>query len=109
MEIHRQTCQACGSRELKNILVREREHPQQVYVQCASCGAFVARYVLSDYYHHGKGIESYLRTHGLNVHESGREWKWQFEEAQKESTDGFDRAMEQVELKYGNEKPKPEN
>lgn len=64
MEIHVQQCQSCEKRNLRNVLVREPGENDKVYVQCRSCGAFVASYTLSPmgYYHHGKGYESFLRS-----------------------------------------------
>ncbi len=64
MEIHRQTCQSCGSINMKNILVRCPEESDRVFVQCQDCEQFVARYIIGDrgYYHHGKEFESYLRS-----------------------------------------------
>ncbi|MBF0169983.1 MAG: hypothetical protein HQK87_02665, partial [Nitrospinae bacterium] len=63
MELHRQTCQACGSRAMRITLVREAGETDKVFVKCADCGGFVARYTIAQrgYYHHGKGFESYLR------------------------------------------------
>lgn len=64
MELHLQQCQSCGSRNLRNILVREPGENDKVYVQCRDCDALVASYTLSPmgYYHHGKGYESFLRS-----------------------------------------------
>ena len=90
MEIHRQTCQKCGSRKLRNILVRADGSPDKVFVQCRGCKDLVARYIIAQqgYYHHGKGFESYLR--GLNrggYFESGKDMQAQFEEARTRITD----------------------
>lgn len=60
MEVHRQTCQSCGSQALRNLVVREPGEPQVVLVACAQCEQLVARYELRGYYHHGKGIEAWL-------------------------------------------------
>lgn len=62
MELHVQKCQQCGSRNLRNILVREES--QKVYVQCRDCESLVARYILAPggYYHEGKEFESFLRS-----------------------------------------------
>jgi hypothetical protein len=86
MEIHRQTCQKCGSRKLRNILVRADGSPDKVFVQCLGCKNLVARYIIAQqgYYHHGKGFESYLR--GLNrggYFESGKDIQTQFEEVKE--------------------------
>ena len=63
MNIHRQTCQGCGSHTVRNLLVREEGNDDEVYVQCDGCQKLVARYVIAPqgYYHHGKDFESYLR------------------------------------------------
>jgi len=63
LEIHRQTCQKCGCRNMRNLLVREPGESDKVYIQCIECDELVARYVIAPhgYYHHGKGFESYLR------------------------------------------------
>ncbi|MCG8338309.1 MAG: hypothetical protein MJE63_27700 [Proteobacteria bacterium] len=63
MEAHRQTCQVCGSRKMRNILLREPKMPDKVIVECTECKELVARYVIAKggYYHHAKGYESYLR------------------------------------------------
>jgi len=42
-------CSRCGSSELQNIFYVESGEPPRVYVRCAKCGAFVARYTLSRY------------------------------------------------------------
>lgn len=63
MEVHRQTCQNCSSRNMKNILVREPGEPDKVFVQCRYCKQLVARYEIGQggYFHHGKGFESYIQ------------------------------------------------
>lgn len=62
MELHIQKCQQCGSRDLRNILVRDEQ--QKVFVQCRHCDKLVARYILSagGYFHAGKDFESFLRS-----------------------------------------------
>ena len=44
MEVHRQRCQSCGSRDMRNVLVRQPNEPQTVFVRCVECGELVARY-----------------------------------------------------------------
>ncbi|MBU2512204.1 hypothetical protein KJ966_12765 [bacterium] len=63
MEVHRQTCQICGSRKVRNLLVREPNKHDEVLVECMECRELVARYIIAKggYYHHAKGYESYLR------------------------------------------------
>lgn len=72
MEVHRQRCQACQSIKMTNILVREPGQSQVVLVRCAQCGELVARYDTENYYHHGKGFESWLASYSGD-HESGRD------------------------------------
>lgn len=93
MEVHRQRCQACRSIDLRNILVREVGRPQVVFVRCAQCGELVARYELSAYYHHGKDLESYLRSQGAASAESGRRMLDEFKRAQTEATEGYETVL----------------
>ncbi len=97
MEIHRQRCQNCGSLKVQNLLAREQGEADTVYVRCAECGELVARYRLRAYYHHGKGLESFLRTQGSSVSESGREALTEFSRAQDASLEGFEKVKAQLE------------
>ena len=99
MEVHRQTCQSCGSRKARNILVREEGVNDEVYVQCLDCRELVARYVIAQqgYYHHGKGFESYLR--GLNrggYFESGKDLNIEFERVREECLAEFEEALKKL-------------
>ena len=96
MQVHRQTCQQCGSIDVRNILVREADRPTEVYVRCGQCGELVAGYQLSNYYHHGKGIESYLREHGVGAADSGRQWLAEFKRVQQHATAGYEAALKQL-------------
>ena len=96
MEVKRQTCQACHSIDVRNILVREGRE-QTVYVRCAKCKSLVARYELKDYYHHGKGVESYLRAHGATGGDSGREWMDAFNKSQEKAIQGYEEAVKILE------------
>jgi hypothetical protein len=96
MDVHRQTCQACGSREVKNILVRVAGQPQTVFVRCSRCESLVARYKLRDYYHHGKGIESYLRSKGGSAGESGRHVLEEYKRVADEAAAGYRVALEKL-------------
>ncbi len=96
MELHRQQCQNCRSYNMRNLLVRNPGEPQKVYVRCVDCREFVALYTLSDYYHHGKGIESYLKSHGSGEVESGRDMLADFKAVQETAVEGFENAIEQL-------------
>ncbi len=96
MELHRQQCQKCGSYNMRNLLVRKSGEPQRVYVRCIDCSEFVALYTLRDYYHHVKGIESYLKSRGASDADSGRNMLADFKRVQEISTKGFEKAIEQL-------------
>ena len=101
MEIKIQRCQNCGSRNLRNILVRDED--QKVFVQCRDCESLVARYVLEDrgYYHAGKDFESFLRsierTSGAS---SGRDIHIEFEETKVDTKKQFAEVSSYLTNKY---------
>lgn len=97
MEVHRQQCQKCQAYDVRNILVREEGQPQTVYVRCGRCGELVARYVLSDYYHHERGFESFLRSHDATVAESGRDVLNEFKRVEEDAVRGFQKVLEELE------------
>lgn len=99
MEVHRQTCQKCGSRKLRNIIARMEGENDKVFVQCTNCKALVARYVIAQrgYYHHGKGFESYLK--GLNrggYFESSKDFQNDFWELQENAVKQFETVLEEL-------------
>ena len=96
MEVHRQTCQSCGSTDVRNIIARQEGQAQMVYVRCSNCMEFVARYRLRDYYHHGKDVDSYLRSMGAEASDSARKHLDEFKKAREESLAGFEQALEQL-------------
>ncbi|MEM6980131.1 MAG: hypothetical protein AAF539_10745 [Planctomycetota bacterium] len=93
MDVKRQTCQSCRSIDVRNLIVRGDRGEQTIFVRCAHCKELVARYELKNYYHHGKGIESYLRANGRHNSESGREWMKAFEDSQQRAMMGYDEAL----------------
>ncbi len=97
MEVHRQQCQDCGGHEVRNILARDANLPTVIYVRCANCGNLVARYELSEYYHHGKGIESFLRGRMATEEESGRHILELFEAAKNKAVEGYQKVLEELE------------
>lgn len=96
MDIRIQECQQCQSPDLENILVREPGRVMSVFVRCQHCRQLVAHYRLNRYYHHGKGIDSFLRGAGLSEEESGREILERFNEAKQTALDGFTRVTEEM-------------
>lgn len=106
MEILIQKCQACGSRDLRNILARTKN--QYVYVQCRQCNGLVARYTLDvgGYYHEGKGFESFLRSIERDAaYSSGRNLQYDFENIQEEIRNGFESVLEHLSTKFPNGTP----
>ena len=97
MEVHRQQCQSCMTMEVRNILAREPNAPTVVYVCCIHCSRLVARYELSDYYHHGKGVESFLRSKATSVEESGRKMVREYDEVRKRAIEGYKKVLEELE------------
>lgn len=96
MEVVLQRCQECSSTDVRNMLVREQGRAQMVYVRCAKCDALVARYRLLDYYHHGKGLESFLRSAGSDAGDSGRGAMSEFQAVQGEAVEGFEQARREL-------------
>ena len=107
MEIHRQTCQACGSKSLRSILVREPGKSDRAFLECDQCGELVARYIISPggYYHHGKGYESYLRSLMRTGDEqmSGKNLKKQFQNVQEECLERYAKVKKYMKEHYKEE------
>ncbi|MEL7473819.1 MAG: hypothetical protein AAGK04_10920 [Planctomycetota bacterium] len=96
MQTHRQTCQNCGSVDLRNIIAREPGQADLIYARCATCLRLVAVYELRDYYHHGKGVESFLRFHTNLAQESGRGVQGSFDAVKRRAEEGFERALHRL-------------
>jgi hypothetical protein len=45
----KETCLKCGATDLENLVRIEEGKPTKVYVRCAKCKTFVARYIISTY------------------------------------------------------------
>lgn len=99
MEVHRQRCQACQSIDVRNIIVRDGSTNPRVFVRCASCKQLVAFYELSEYFHAGKDMESYLRTH-RGATESGREWLAEFRRLQEHAEIAYQEALQKLEAEH---------
>lgn len=92
MEVHRQTCQSCGSIDVRNILRRAEGYPTAVFVRCARCKLLVARYELRAYYHHGKGLESWLQGQE-GAAESGRALSEEFTHVQEQACHEYEEVL----------------
>lgn len=94
MEVHRQTCQSCGSIDVRNILRRTEGQRTAVFVRCARCKKLVARYELAAYYHHGKDVESWLRGYeGAAAMESGRDLSDAFARSRDQALHEYDEVL----------------
>ncbi|MDA7907924.1 hypothetical protein N9C66_00450 [Akkermansiaceae bacterium] len=96
MEIRHQTCLSCHSQELENIIVRDAGRTQSIFVRCAKCHEFVARYILKEYYHHGRTLDSLLQSTGQSV-ESGREMLHQFKEREGTAKAQFEKMIQNLQ------------
>lgn len=99
MEIHRQTCQKCRCKRMRNLIVREEGAGDVIFVQCTECMDLVARYKIAHkgYYHHGKGFESYLR--GLNRggdFMSGKDIQEEFHRVRAGSLEQFEKVLKEL-------------
>ncbi len=110
MEIHRQTCQNCGSRHMRNIILRD--HEEVIYLQCDECGKPVARYLLASggYFHFGKGYESFLREmQRSGGFPSGKGLVNRFKTLEEELLAGFEDALDLLKMEnkdnWESEKP----
>ena len=92
MQVHRQRCQNCDSVGLHNLLVRVPGKSQIVLALCANCRQLVARYELSQYYHHGKGIDSWLRSFDPTT-ESAHDLKESFEDVRETAVAQLEQAL----------------
>ena len=54
-------CPECGCTDMKNNIYIRRGDSVKVYVRCSSCGAYVARYIISGYTS-AKHYESFLHS-----------------------------------------------
>ena len=97
MEVHRQTCQSCGSRRQHNIIARAAGRPMAIFVRCVECEELVAVYEVSRYYHHGKGADSFLRSLGPEAAESGRNVLQSFERAKRDALEWYPKVLAALE------------
>lgn len=106
MELHIQKCQQCGSRKMRNILVRDES--QKVYVQCRDCEGLVARYILAGggYYHAGKEFESFLRSIERDDEiTTGRNLNEVFGHVKTSAEQEFDNVIKMMRQRYNDNTP----
>ena len=67
-----ETCPKCKSTNTKNYVAFKKHKRITVYVECADCGEFVARYRLHRYFDAHEPYESFLHQIRFFKHDSGR-------------------------------------
>ena len=87
----REQCPACDHRSMQNHVVMRPGKDVEVYVECASCGAFVARYTLKMYTGDDPYV-SYLRLMRQHRMSSGAATHSGFEGFRDELLSGYERA-----------------
>jgi hypothetical protein len=81
-----------------NLIIRRSEaRPPAIFVRCSECHSFVARYALSEYYHHGKGVDSWLHAYGAKAAESGRHLLQDFTSVKEEAVAEYEQVMAELE------------
>lgn len=100
-----ENCPVCKGVEHKNNVYIKEGEPVKVYVECANCGSFVARYTLLRYTS-DKPYESLLRKLYCLRHSSGRNLLKEIEGFTTESGNEFEKVK--LIVKDGREKRKVE-
>lgn len=83
---------------MMNLVVREPGTPPLVLVRCEDCKELVARYELRGYYHHGKGMQDWLRTMPIAT-ESTVDLQDRFARVREEAPRELERALHALEAK----------
>jgi|GEM_PF-400530 len=96
----KETCLKCGATDLENLVRIEEGKPLKVYVRCARCKTFVARYIVSTYTSDMsyESLLRILRSSQMSCHDcrgSMRELEAFSQQVQEE----FQRTEQQVEKK----------
>lgn len=71
-------------------------YPTTLVFAIAAC-QFVARYLLKDYYHHGRTLDSLLQSTGQSL-ESGREMLAEMKEREETAVRQFTKVIKTLEL-----------
>ena len=92
--VKREACPSCGSHEVVNNHYLRDGHHDRVYVECAKCGAFIARYVLHAYVDPAFSFERFLAKARSEDFISGRNALSEFQVHQQRAKEQFDRVKE---------------
>lgn len=93
---HIERCPGCGSQRVKNLVHWERGEPLQVYVACAACDTFIARYTVARYTS-SESYEGLLRLLGGHVVTSERQLMRELAAMDDEVRRRFDHVRELVD------------
>lgn len=88
-------CPGCGSQRVRNLVHWERGEPLQVYVACAACDAFIARYTV-ERYTSSESYEGLLELLGGHVVTSERQLMQELAVMDDEVRRRFDHVRELV-------------
>ena len=98
-------CPLCGGREMRNSHYLERQKHDRVFVECATCGYLVAKYILRNYLDPDYGYEQILKLAKLSKgHGSGRKTVKAWQGLPEKARSQFRRVKELLE-KGGGEEP----
>ena len=90
----REKCPSCGSHKVvNNHYLRERHH-DRVYVECADCGTFIARYIIHAYVDPAFSFNRFLARARKEDFPSGRGALDEFQVHQERATQQFGRIKE---------------
>jgi hypothetical protein len=96
----KETCLKCGATDLENLVRIEEGKPLKVYVRCAKCKTFVARYIVSTYTSDMsyESLLKILRSSQLSCHDCRGSMR-ELEAFSRQVQEEFQRTEQQVEKK----------
>ena len=89
--VKREKCPSCGSRKVVNNHYLSEGHHDRVYVECADCSAFIARYVIRAYVDPAFSFERFLAKARKEDFISGRNALSEFQAHQERAREQFAR------------------
>jgi RNase P subunit RPR2 len=94
-----ETCPECKSTKMKNYVAFKKHKRITVYVECAECGEFVARYRLHRYLDINEPYESFLHQISMFKHDSGRKTLNSFKDFIADAKEEFKQVKEDWQTK----------
>ena len=99
MDLKYQECGSCGYQSMRNVLETEVGNKVQLYISCAQCHEFIARFTVNRCYHHGEGIDSYLTSLPEEEFDSGHAFLESLAALRRDAVDGFERVSDALDTK----------